>query len=203
MEIVGTEHVAAEAPAGDETLVRHLSRTDADVVDRADVPAAMVKAGTAGLREGDHVVIAAVDAVQERDHPARLVGQAQAQYPRVEGERARHVAGEQQHVRHAPRLGGRRLTAHRRPAAVRRRAVEPHLRLRVRRGFLRDAQLKQPGRAALVAQRGDRGVKPGNVMGQGGALRRNAHLGDELADTLDEVGSLVAHPSSPARRMAA
>src|SRR5215475_872743 len=40
MEIVGAEHVAAESPAPGVALVGHAGGAEADVVDRADVPAA-------------------------------------------------------------------------------------------------------------------------------------------------------------------
>ena len=47
---------------------------------------------TIGLRECDHVMIAAVHAVQERNHAARLVGKAEAQNPHVELNRPYDVA---------------------------------------------------------------------------------------------------------------
>ena len=50
-------------------------------------------------------MIAAVDAVQERDIVAGTVGQPQAEHAGVELDRLRHVAGEQQHMREPARKG--------------------------------------------------------------------------------------------------
>src|ERR1700728_1663453 len=44
VEVVRAEHVAPEAPAGAEPLVRHLHGTKADLVNRADIPAEMMQA---------------------------------------------------------------------------------------------------------------------------------------------------------------
>ena len=76
VEIVGAEHVAAEAPAVGEALVGHVGGADADVVDRADVPEQMMQAGAVRLHERDHVMVAAVDAVHERDQIAGAVATA-------------------------------------------------------------------------------------------------------------------------------
>ena len=67
------EHVAPEPPAVGEALLGHVARADADVVDRADVPAQMVQTRPVRFDEGYHVVIAAVDAVHESNKIARTV----------------------------------------------------------------------------------------------------------------------------------
>jgi hypothetical protein len=55
----------------------------------------MKSAGGAGLGGGDHVVVAAVDAVHERDAIAGAVGQAQPQHMAVKLDGAQHAAAEQ------------------------------------------------------------------------------------------------------------
>src|SRR6266545_698307 len=45
VEIVRSQHVAAEAPAGDEALVGHLHGAEPDLVDRRNLPAQVMQAG--------------------------------------------------------------------------------------------------------------------------------------------------------------
>ncbi len=59
--------MAAQAPTGDKAFARHLHRAKPDILNGADVPAAVVKAGAGGAAKGDEVVIAAVHAVHEGD----------------------------------------------------------------------------------------------------------------------------------------
>ena len=91
VEVVRAEHVAAEPPAVGEALLGHVARADADVVDRADVPAEMMQARPVRLHEGDHVVIAAVDAVHEGDEIAGAIRQPQTEHVAVEIDRPRNV----------------------------------------------------------------------------------------------------------------
>src|ERR1700736_6387912 len=86
VEIIRAEHVAAEAPAFHVTLVGHVGGADADVVDRAHVPAAMVEARRLRFGKGEKVMVAAVDAVHEGDE-VRPAGEAQSSTARVELER--------------------------------------------------------------------------------------------------------------------
>ncbi len=81
VEIVRAQHVAAEPPAGGETAVRHLHGAEADLVDRAHVPAQMVQAGRIRFRHRHHVVVAAVHAMHEGDAVAGAIGQAQPDHP--------------------------------------------------------------------------------------------------------------------------
>ena len=74
MEIIGAQHVAPQAPAFGKSLVEHVHGAYPDLIDRADVPAEMMVAGRLRAGKGNHVVIAAMDAVQERDIVARFVG---------------------------------------------------------------------------------------------------------------------------------
>ncbi len=110
MEIVGAEHVPAKAPALRVPLRPHQLGAEADIVEARDVPARMVQAGPAGFRECDHVMVARMRAVQERDEVAGAVGEPQAEHFRVESGLPGHVGREQQHVRQASRpdrRGGR------------------------------------------------------------------------------------------------
>ena len=64
--------MTAHAPAMNVAAVGHLLHAEPDLVDARDVPARMV-ARTVRFREGEHVVIAGVGAVEERDHVARAI----------------------------------------------------------------------------------------------------------------------------------
>ena len=55
--------MTSQAPAAGESLVGHLHGPEPDLVNRADVPTGVMQAGTFRLREGNHAVIAAVNAV--------------------------------------------------------------------------------------------------------------------------------------------
>ena len=66
-----------ETPAFLEALLRHEARTQTDIVDRRDVPAQMMQARTFGLHEGDHVMVASVDAVHERDEVTGTIRETQ------------------------------------------------------------------------------------------------------------------------------
>src|SRR5271169_1338324 len=74
----------------------------ADVIDRAHVPAQMVKAGRVRFDEGDHMMIAAVNPMQEGDAVAGPVGEAQAQRAGIELNRPLDVARKQEHMRETP-----------------------------------------------------------------------------------------------------
>ena len=89
VEEIRPEHMTPEAPALVVTLAEHMHRADADLVDASDVPAEVMMARRVRSRERDHVVVAAVDSVQERDVVARMVGKPQAQHARVELDRFR------------------------------------------------------------------------------------------------------------------
>ena len=77
----------------------------ADLVDAADVPTEMMMAGRVGAREGDHVMVAAVDAVQERDVVAGMIRQPHPEDARVKFDALAHVAREDQHVRETAGTG--------------------------------------------------------------------------------------------------
>src|SRR5262249_12665250 len=80
-----------------------LHRASADLLEGADVPARMMQAGAVGAREGDHVMVAAVDAVHEGDVAARPVGEAGAKKTAVEGDSLLDIRGEQEDVGEATR----------------------------------------------------------------------------------------------------
>jgi hypothetical protein len=76
----------------------HAHRAEADIVDARNIPAAMVETGRDGFHQRKEMMIAAVDAMHERDEIGGAVGQAQAKRPFIEGDRFRYVARENQHV---------------------------------------------------------------------------------------------------------
>src|ERR1700691_5526965 len=79
MEVVRAEHMAPEAPAGAEALVRHLHGAEADLVDRADIPAEMMQARAFRLGQRDQVMIAAMDAVHEGNAVTAAIREPQPQ----------------------------------------------------------------------------------------------------------------------------
>src|SRR5580693_9917060 len=99
MEEVGAQNVPSETPSARKALVQHMHGAAADVVDGAHVPAQMMQAGRARFDEGDHMVIAAVNAVQESDAVAGPVGEAQAERSCIELDRLLDVAGEEEDMR--------------------------------------------------------------------------------------------------------
>jgi hypothetical protein len=88
----------------------HLHRAEADLVDTADIPAAMMQAGRIRIREGEDVMIAAVHAVHECDG-IRTVREAKPEIAAVEFDRPVHIRREHQHVRQAARPYRRRVRA--------------------------------------------------------------------------------------------
>ena len=66
-----------------------------------------MKAGGVRMGEGDHVMVAPVDAMQKGDAPAGMVGEAHAEDAGVEVDRLRHVPGEQEDVRETAGKGPR------------------------------------------------------------------------------------------------
>ena len=65
MKVIRSQHVSAEAPTFRKALAEHVHGAGSDLVDRTDVPAEMVMAGRVRSRESNHVMIAAVDAMQK------------------------------------------------------------------------------------------------------------------------------------------
>src|SRR6185312_21856 len=96
VEEVGAEDVAPEAPPLREPLAEHMHGASPDLVDRAHVPAQVMQPRRVRVGEGDHVMIAAVNAVQKRDPVAGPVGEAQAEHAGIELDRALDVAAEQE-----------------------------------------------------------------------------------------------------------
>src|SRR5580692_6087952 len=96
MEEVGAQNVPSEAPSARKALVQHMHGAAADVVDRAHVPAQMMQSRRARFDEGDHMMIAAVNPVQEGDAFAGPVGEAQPKRARIELNRLLNVAGEEE-----------------------------------------------------------------------------------------------------------
>jgi hypothetical protein len=101
----------------------------ADFVDRSDVPTEMMVPGCVRAREGDHVVIAAVDAVQERNVVAGMVGQTHAEHARVEIDRFGYVAREQQDMSEPSRARAWQRAAEWGPALARAGRLERKMRL--------------------------------------------------------------------------
>ena len=104
MEVVGTEDMPTKTPAVGEALVGHVGRADSNVVDRADIPAAMVQARTLGLHECDHVMVATVDAMHEGNEIAGSVRQAKPEHVVIERDRLRDILGESQDMCEPARL---------------------------------------------------------------------------------------------------
>src|SRR5271157_5041322 len=140
----------AKAPAPAVTLAEHMHRADADLVDAADVPAQMMEAGRVRFREGDHVMIAAVDAVQEGDAVARMVGKAKSEDAGVEVDRSPHVPGEHQDVREPARKGAIDVAPEGRAPRAGPDRRQRERALIARRGFWRDRDLDEI--AVVVAE---------------------------------------------------
>ena len=152
----------------------------ADVVDRAHVPAQMMQARRARFDEGDHMMIAAVNAVQEGDAVAGPVGEAQAERSRIELNRLLDVAREQEDMRQAPGRDARNVAPERRAALARADGDLGEIRLLVGRGFRRDLDFDQ---VAVVI------VKPEAVRFD--ARRRIEPLDAELLKPLGEAVEIV------------
>jgi hypothetical protein len=71
----------------------------------------MMQSGSVRLREREHVVVAAVRAVHERDDLTRVIRKAQAKHVAVERHRAHDIRREHEDVRQVTRVGGRGLRA--------------------------------------------------------------------------------------------
>ena len=110
---------------------------------RADVPTAMVEAGRRRLHQRQHVMIAAVDAVQEGDAVGGAIGQAQAQRTLVEGGRGLDVAREDQHMRQPARPHRRRFLPRGGAGYAARRRRPYAFALAIGRHFARDLHLDQ------------------------------------------------------------
>src|SRR5690242_8490678 len=143
VEEIGAQHVPPQSPSFGESLVEHMHGAAPDVVDRAHVPAQVMESRRGRLDEGDHVMVAAVDAVQKRDAVARPVGKAQAERSRIELNRAPDVAGEEQDMRKAPRRDALNVSTEWRAAHAGARRDLRELRLLVWRGFRRDLDLHE------------------------------------------------------------
>src|SRR4029077_13202881 len=79
-EVVRPHNMPAGSPARAETAICHLHGSNADLVDRIDIPTAMVEPGRRRLPERKHMMIASVDAVHERDELAAAVREPQAEH---------------------------------------------------------------------------------------------------------------------------
>jgi hypothetical protein len=127
-----------------------MHRAGADFVDRSDVPAEMMMARRLRARECDHVMIAAVDAMQERDVIPGMVGQAQAQNARVELYRFSDIAGEHQDMGEPPGPRARHLAAERSAALAGRTRLKEEMTLFIRRRFRGNLDLHQ--NAVVIAE---------------------------------------------------
>src|ERR1700722_2666967 len=90
-----------------------------DVVDRTHVPAQMMQSRCARFDEGDHMMIAAMNSVQEGDAVAGPVGKAQTQRARIELNRLLDVAGEEEDMRQTTGRDARNVAPERRTALAR------------------------------------------------------------------------------------
>jgi hypothetical protein len=113
---IGAQDVPAEAPSARKALIQHMHGAAADVVDRAYVPAQMMQSRRVRVREGDHVMIAAMNAVQEGDAVAGSIGEAQTQRALIELNRLLDVSREQEHMRQATGRDARNVAPERRAA---------------------------------------------------------------------------------------
>jgi hypothetical protein len=140
----------------------------------------VVQPGPFRFHEGEHVVVAAVDAVHEGDHVARAIGEAKPQHAAVELDGLRDVAGEDQHMGEPARLHMGDLAAARRAgdAGTGRRIVEGGFF--VRRGLLGDRDLDR--RAVGVAQ-------PDTVRFDG--CRRIQPIDPQLRQTLAKARQIL------------
>jgi len=84
-------------------MIGHLHRAQAHLIDGVHIPTDMVKSGRRRFGERQHVMIAAVDAVHERDELPAAVREPEAKHFLVEAYGPIDVGSEHQHVRYAPR----------------------------------------------------------------------------------------------------
>src|ERR1700678_875182 len=138
MEKVGAEDMPSETPSPREALVQHMHGAAADVVDRAYIPAQMMQSRRARFDEGDHVMIAAVNPVQEGDAVAGPIGEAQTQRARIELNRLLDVSREHEHMRQATGHDTRDLAPERRAAHAWAAGDLCKIGLLAGRGFRRD-----------------------------------------------------------------
>src|SRR5579863_8490517 len=141
VEEVGAEHVAPESPPSREPFAQHMHGAPPDLIDRANVPAQVMQPRRVRVRESDHVMVAAVNAVQKGDAVAGPVGEAQAKHPGIELDRALDVAGEEKDMRQTPGHDALNIPPERGAALARAGGNFRELRLPVGRGFRSDLDL--------------------------------------------------------------
>ena len=66
-KVVRADYVAADTPSVRIAAVDHLLHTEADLVERRHVPARMVESRPVRFREREHVMVARMRTVHERD----------------------------------------------------------------------------------------------------------------------------------------
>ena len=180
VEKVRPEDVTAEAPSPVVAFAEHMHGAGADLIDAADIPAEMVMAGRVRARESDHVMVAAMDAVQKSDIVARMVGEPKAEHAGVELDRLRHVRREHQDMREAARIGALHRAPEGRAALPRPRRDGREDALLVRRGFWLDGDFDEI--AVMV-------VEPEAVRIDAGRRieTRNAHVLQAFCKAVDIV----------------
>ena len=67
VEEIRAKNVTSQSPPGEVAVICHLHRAESDIIYRFDIPAAVVKAARIGFCKGNQMMIAAVNAVHERD----------------------------------------------------------------------------------------------------------------------------------------
>ena len=134
----------------------------------------MMKARRGRFHQRQQMMVAAVDAVHERDQIAGAVGQAQAQVARVELHRGVDVAGEGQDVRQPARPYRRRLLPRRSAGRTARRRNKLTLGLLVRRYLGADLHLDQ--QIFMVAEPGAVAFEAGRRVDQLDAVAFDARL---------------------------
>ena len=143
VEEVRAEDVTAEAPSPVIPFAEHMHRACPNLVDAAHVPAEMVMAWSVRARESHHMVVAAMDSVQESDVVAGMIRKSEPKNAGVKLDRLRHVRREHQDMSEPARIGAFQRTPEGRAALPRAGRDGREDALLVRRGLRLDGDLDQ------------------------------------------------------------
>jgi hypothetical protein len=108
--------VPADAPPVRMAVIDHLLHADANVVDARDIPTRMMQSRAVGFREREHMMVARMRAVHERDDVTGMIGQPQAQRIGIEANRSQYIGAEEKDVRQPARAHGGNARSRRRCA---------------------------------------------------------------------------------------
>src|SRR6185369_11227259 len=111
MKVIRSKNVSSHSPAGGKARGSHLHCAKTYFIHRPDVPTAMVQTGSTRFGKGDHVMVAAVDAMHKGDAISGAIREPEPQYFLIERDRFADIHGKHKNVREPARLNSRRSTA--------------------------------------------------------------------------------------------